>query len=101
MKEHKLIQSYVIEKYFISTAYRRCSAVLAPNLWYYETIVWKWDQETRKRGHILDSQDSGSYPEMALRMHCELCAEYGLKSNDVLHANRSSESSKSKHNHDR
>ena len=69
-KEHKLIQSYFREKYFISTAFRRAS--MPEDIWYYETIVWKWDKNTGKRGDMIDSQDSSSMPEIAMVAHCRI-----------------------------
>jgi len=82
MKEHQLIQSYVSEKFFISTAYRRCSAVLASDFWYYETIVWEWDAKTKKRGSILEIDDSGHSRIIALCNHANLCSEYCLKNSN-------------------
>lgn len=75
-KVHKLIQSYVINKFFISTAYRRCSAVSAFDIWYYETIVWEWDSKTKKVGKILEVEDSGESAFGALDNHCDLCTKY-------------------------
>lgn len=68
-KEHNLIQSYYQRKHFISTGYRQSSAMLDPAPWYYETIVWEWDQETRKRGKMIFMEDSGRYIENALKNH--------------------------------
>ena len=70
-KEHKLIQSYYLEKYFISTAYRRASTL--QEIWYYETIVWEWDKKTRERGKILEEMDSGTDLDGAIADHCEIC----------------------------
>jgi hypothetical protein len=72
--KQKLIQSYVQDYFFVSTAYRRSSAMLAPDLWYYETIVWNWNPETRERGEIVDSHDSGYSRRTALASHAEICA---------------------------
>ena len=70
----KLIQSYVQDYYFVSTAYRRSSAALAPDQWYYETIVWNWNPKTRERGEIVDSRDSGMNRTTALACHAAICA---------------------------
>lgn len=51
MKEHPRIQSYVADKYFVSTAWRECSAIQGG--WYYETIVWEWDKTTKETGEML------------------------------------------------
>ena len=71
-KEHKLIQSYVLEKYFVSTIYRESSCEI-PNIWYYETMVWEWDKETRERGEILLQEDSGMSKNIALGNHNRIC----------------------------
>jgi hypothetical protein len=49
--ENPRIQSYVADKYFVSTAYRESSA--PEGGWYYETIVWEWDNVTKKVGTML------------------------------------------------
>ena len=72
----KLIQSYVLEKFFVSTAYRQCSAMIESPPWYYETIVFEWDKETKNTGRMLDSFDSGSNPADALVNHNDTCLKY-------------------------
>lgn len=69
-----LIQSYVQDHYFVSTAYRRSSAMLNPQGWYYETIVWNWNPETKERGEIVDSRDCGVNRLTALACHAAICA---------------------------
>lgn len=77
----KLIQSYIQDKYFVSTIYRQSSAVLAGEIWYYETLVWEWDSETKDRGVLLDSADSGHSMDAALESHASICK--GLVTTDV------------------
>lgn len=72
-KPHNLIQSYVAGRWFVSTAYRKSSAVLNPDGWYYETIIWEWNAKTKKRGRMLTMQDVGLTPRYAHRMHFEIC----------------------------
>ena len=67
----KLIQSYVVELFFVSTAYRQSSSAINP-CWYYETMVFQWDKETRKTGDIVH-MDEHSFPEGAIRNHFEIC----------------------------
>ena len=76
-KEHTLIQSYYREKYFISTAYRRASITIA-EVWYYETIIWEWDKETKERGEMLSMEDSGIMPRSALENHFKLIEDLEL-----------------------
>ncbi|NLV93817.1 MAG: hypothetical protein GX031_04595 [Candidatus Riflebacteria bacterium] len=75
-KPEKLIQSYVLEKFFVSTAYRQCSAAIESPPWYYETIVFSWDKETKKTNGILEVLDSGSEPGDALVSHSNTCLKY-------------------------
>ena len=77
----KLIQSYLLDKYFISTIYRKASTVEV--MYFYETIVWEWDSIKKKRGQILDSHDSGSYVQKALVSHYHICLEISEKHNVV------------------
>lgn len=71
--EHKLIQSFVADTYMVSTAYRRSSASIIPELWYYETIVWEYNSKTKQRGKILEIHDSGINAKMAFRNHMTIC----------------------------
>jgi len=87
----RLIQSYVLDKYFVSTAYRQCSAMEASNVWYYETTVLNWDKETRKTGniykeiirHVLNQEDSGYNPKCAIRTHISICEELLQESGSI------------------
>ena len=75
-KTHKLVQSYLLNRFFISTAYRRCSAITVPSIWYYETIVWVWESETRECGRMIEQQDSGTSRLEALNNHFLICEKY-------------------------
>ena len=72
---HKLIQSYIQEKYFISTAYRRSSVRVASPPWYYETIAWKLDEETGENDKMISMANSGGSPTIALKGHFRICKE--------------------------
>jgi len=37
--------------------------------WYFETIAWEWDEITKKRGSIVEMEDSGISEEMAITNH--------------------------------
>ncbi len=69
-KEFNLIQSYLLRKYFISTAYR--SASTPQEVWYFETIVWECDSKTNKRGKMLLMEYSGMHSSTALRSHFKI-----------------------------
>jgi len=67
-KSYQLIASYVKQKYFISTIYRQASTI--EPMWYFETIIWEWDNKTKERGKILEMEDSGTGEEQAIENHC-------------------------------
>jgi hypothetical protein len=69
---YSLVQTYLLQKYFISTAYRQSSVMMSSPPWYYETIVWEWDEKTRKSGSILYMGDSGNSPEYAIKQHFKI-----------------------------
>ena len=70
-KEHKLIQSYVLDSFFVSTIYRRAST--PQPMWFYECFVWEWDQERRTRGKLLEEHDLGSHRDEAIKQHADIC----------------------------
>lgn len=73
-KEYQLIMSIVKKKYFVSTIWRKASTIV--EMWYFETIVWEWDDATRERGQMLDMSDHGTSPEMAIGKHSNTCLKY-------------------------
>lgn len=76
MKETTLIQSYVYRRWFVSTIYRRSSvAIESPASWYFETIVWEWNNKTKQREKMLSTDDSGSSQEQAMLNHINICSE--------------------------
>ena len=68
--EQKLIQSYVVERWFVSTAYRRASTV--EESWYYETLVWFWEKDTKKRGEWVEEHAAYGL-RSAMQQHKEIC----------------------------
>lgn len=56
IKDNK-IQSYVANRWLVSTIYRESSA-MESDVWYHETLVWEWDSETKELGEII-YQSSG------------------------------------------
>lgn len=75
MAEQRLIQSYVRDRFFVSTILRRSSAVNGPTE-YYETMVWSWDAQTKERGALIEQSDSGWAPKLALIDHASVCERY-------------------------
>ena len=37
--------------------------------WYFETMVWEWDDKTKTRGSIVEMDDSGIDEDMAMDNH--------------------------------
>jgi len=71
----KLIQSYVKDRWFVSTIHRQSSAALNPDGWYYETMVWNWNAETKEREpNFIAQYDSGLTEEFAIQHHAKVCA---------------------------
>lgn len=72
-KEHPLIQTYLRDLgYYVSTGYRQSSAMLAPDHWYYETMVWVWSEEKRETDKLVYMTDSTSLPALAYKNHSEI-----------------------------
>ena len=73
----KFLQSYVYsEKYgefFVSTCYRRSSARLNPDAWYYETFAWKLEGE--KRTEWVADNSGATYKRKAYEQHIEVCKQ--------------------------
>lgn len=73
MTSEKVIQSYVLERWFVSTIRRNCSAPEAYDALYCETMVWEWDPETRKVGRLIGQDETCSSDECGVRRHMEVC----------------------------
>jgi hypothetical protein len=67
----KLIQSYVRDRYFVSTALRQSSCV--PYTSFYETMAWEWSRETKKTGDLIAQESGAVSPEYALVEHYAVC----------------------------
>lgn len=57
---------------FVSTIERDSSAAFAPGR-YFETIIWEWSNETKKRGLMIHITDSGTDADTALENHFAIC----------------------------
>ncbi|HKX46194.1 MAG TPA: hypothetical protein VJP77_05790 [Planctomycetota bacterium] len=76
-----LIQSYVRDRYFVSTAKRVGFAGSGPP--FFETMAWEWDRATDKRGAgVKTGSMSAFFPyaasdtqDEALLAHAAVCAE--------------------------
>ena len=74
IRKHVLIQSYVKERYFISTIRRDSSCAEFPYP-YYETMAWHWDKATRKTGELIDQLDGVNAEDSAIAAHIAFCTE--------------------------
>lgn len=64
-KEDDKIQSYVANRWFVSTCLRQCSSIESDH-WYHETMVWEWDSQTKERGEMI-------YQSSGLWKHFDIC----------------------------
>jgi len=68
------MQSYVVQKWFVSTIHRKSSAMIEPPVpWFYETIIWEWDAETGKTGKLVSMRESGRGSIGAAKRHAAIC----------------------------
>lgn len=76
-KEYNAISTTLTTDYGrfnVSTAYRRSSAMLNLDDWYYETFAWNLDEEN-KRGKIIADNSGAMDIEGALEQHNEVCRQ--------------------------
>lgn len=83
----KFTQSYIYrengEKYFVSTGYRRSSAALNPDSWYFDTLAWRLDENDECTDWIADH--SGARTESgALKQHFEVVKQ--LHEKGIFHS---------------
>lgn len=60
-------------QFFVSTCYRRSSAALNPDGWYYETFGWK--VEDKKRTDWIADNSGASFLEGGIDQHNEVCKQ--------------------------
>ena len=76
MTSKKFLQSHVYSEhgeFFVSTCYRRSSARLNPDEWYYETFAWEWE-ENKRTDWIADNSGASS-KDRAYDQHIEVCKQ--------------------------
>jgi len=76
-KEGKCIQSYVYTDYgnfFVSTCYRKSSAMLSPNIWYFETFAWRLNEMNKRTDWVVEEGGGAGLIE-ALELHFEVCKQ--------------------------
>jgi hypothetical protein len=71
----KLIQSYVANKYFVSTIKRQSSMTDQLYAMVWETMAWNWNPVTRQTEQILPIQESTSCKEGAFKQHFDVCMQ--------------------------
>jgi len=67
-KEYQLLCTFLKDRYYISTMYRKSTANIA-NPWHFEMIIWEWDAIANKRGQVVDIDDIGTDEEQAIANH--------------------------------
>lgn len=60
--------------FFISTCYRRSSATLNPDGWYYETFAWKLNEKNERTDWVADNSGAITI-EKAEKQHFEVCRQ--------------------------
>lgn len=58
-------------EFFVSTIYRRSSAALNPDGWYFETFGWSLDENGRNN-HIIADNSGALSEDGAIRQHAEV-----------------------------
>lgn len=72
-------------RFNVSTGYRRSSAVLAYDSWYYETLAWSLDKENKRVKIVADNSGAVDI-ERALEQHNEVCRQL-IKNGEYVEAN--------------
>ena len=75
-KEYQLLCTFLKDRYYISTMYRKSTANTA-NPWHFEIIIWEWNA-------MVEIDDSGTDEEQAIVNHFT-----AVKSMNLLIANES------------
>lgn len=73
--DEQLVCTYIKTRgLVVTTLRRRSSSMLAPDITYYESIVWSYDPQDPKktREMVFGPEDSGSWYGVALESHSEL-----------------------------
>lgn len=73
----KFLQSTLYSEFgnfFISTCYRRCSALLNSDSWYYETFAWKLNNDNERTDWVADNSGA-SITSQAIKQHIEVCEQ--------------------------
>lgn len=78
--EYQLLSTHLRRKFYISTAYRQSSSIELGEMWYFETITWEWNEETKQRGRIIDQEDSGADEISAIQNHNRIVLELLIES---------------------
>ena len=80
--DKKFLQSYLYTEqfgnFFISTCYRRSSALLAYDSWYYETFAWKLKENNEREKGIIADNSGAISQEGAYKQHLEVIRQLEL-----------------------
>ncbi len=81
-KSYQLMCTYLKNKYFISTIYRESAMI--HDCWYFETMVWEWDDKTKQRGEILEQEDSGMSEDAAINNHLLIIKKLNNQNHETI-----------------
>ena len=84
IETYTLIQSYVKNRWFVSTALRRSSAVGWHDTVYFETLAWEWDCGTKALGKIVFQGESCLTEECGLLEHYRVVIELLDRKSDTV-----------------
>ena len=79
-RSKKFMQIYLYTdkgNYFISTIYRRSSAMLNPDGWYYETFAWRLNDKDERTDWVEDNSGAIS-KKGAIKQHLEVIEKLNL-----------------------
>jgi hypothetical protein len=66
-KEYKLMTTVLKDKYFVVTSYREATTL--ESIWYFETIAFNFNINTKTIGGVIEMDDSGVDEASAIENH--------------------------------
>ena len=72
----RFIQSFIGNRWMVSTIHRESSVSIVPPPWFFETIVWELDPKTGERGEQHYETIDTNCESKALEHHFSVCCKY-------------------------
>jgi len=57
---------------------------MVDDCWYFETMVWEWDDKTKQRGEILEQEDSGMSEDAAINNHLLIIKKLNNQNHETI-----------------